>query len=79
MLQNAEQFKKDIEQTSAMFKAEVFLIENPGNKAGFYYGLPRVRTGYTVLQIGTLHPEAEQEQALTMTQKLARIALTGLP
>ena len=62
-----------------MFKTELLPIENLGNVAGFYNGLPRVRTGYTVLQIGTLHPEAEQEQALTMIQKLARIALTGLP
>ena len=62
-----------------MSKAKLLQIENLRNEAGFYNGLPRVRTGYTVHQIGTLHPEAEQEQALTMTQKLARIALTGLP
>jgi len=61
-----------------MFNAELLPIENLGNEAGFYNGLPRDRNGYTVLQIGTLHSETEQEQALTMIQKLARIALTGL-
>jgi hypothetical protein len=79
ILQNAEQFKKDNEETSAIYRAELLPIEKLGNEAGFYNGPPRVRTGYIVLQIGTLHPEAAQEQALTITQKLARSALTGLP
>jgi hypothetical protein len=77
--QNAEQFKKDNEETSAMFEAELLPIEGLGDEAAFYSGLLRVRVGETVVQIATWHPEAEQDQALIMTQELARIVLERLP
>ncbi len=77
--QNAAQFKKDNEETSEMFEAELLPVDDLGDEAAFYSGLLRVRVGETVLQIATWHTDAEQEQALAMTQELARSALSRLP
>jgi hypothetical protein len=39
----------------------------------------RVRVGETVLQVSTWHPSSKQDEALAMTQEIARIALERLP
>jgi hypothetical protein len=77
--QTAEQFKIDNEETSAMFEVELIPVEDLGDEAAFYSGLLRVRVGETVLQIATWHTVEEEDQALALTQELARIALTRLP
>lgn len=77
--QNTEQFKRDNEETSAMFEAELIPISGLGNEAAFYSGLLRVRVEETVLQIATWHTDTEQQQALAMTQELAGYALERLP
>ena len=58
---------------------EVTVIEDLGDEAIFSYGSLRVRVGETVLQITTYHSSSKQDDALAMTQEVARIALGHLP
>jgi hypothetical protein len=77
--QTALQFKTDNEGSAAMLEVELIPVEGLGDEAVFYVGLLRVRTGDTVLQVGTWHPEAEQAAAFAMTQEIARLAIGRLP
>jgi|GEM_PF-5802557 len=58
---------------------EVTVIEGLGDEAIFFYGSLRVRVGETVLQVTTYHSSSKQDEALVMTQEVARIALDHLP
>jgi len=58
---------------------EVTVIEDLGDEAVFSYGSLRVRVGETVLQITTYHSSSKQDEALAMTQEVAKITLNHLP
>jgi hypothetical protein len=58
---------------------DVIVIEDLGDQAVFSYGSLRVRVGETVLQVTTYHSSSKQDQALTMAQEIARLALAHLP
>ena len=77
--QNAEQFTQDNEETSAMFDAELMPISSLGDDAAYYSGFLRVRSGNIVIQFATWHTEGEQDQALALTQELARLVLQRIP
>lgn len=58
---------------------DVTVIADLGDEAIFFSGMLRVRVGETVLQVATWHPSSKQDEALVMTQEIARIALERLP
>lgn len=58
---------------------DVTVITGLGDEATFSNGTLRVRVGETVLQVPTWHPQSRQDEALAMTQEIARIALERLP
>ncbi|TFH37282.1 MAG: DUF3558 domain-containing protein [Anaerolineales bacterium] len=58
---------------------EVTVIADLGDEAVFFSGMLRVRVGETVLQVSTWHSRSKLDDALTMTQEIARIALERLP
>jgi len=58
---------------------DVTVIADLGDEAIFSSGMLRVRVGETVLQVATWHPSSKQDEALAMTQEIARIALERLP
>lgn len=57
---------------------DVTVIKDLGDEA-IFSGMLRVRVGETVLQVSTWHPSSKQDEALAMTQEIARIALERLP
>jgi hypothetical protein len=77
--QNAEQFQKDNDTSTAMLETDLIPVENLGNEAVFYSSILRVRVGETVLQIATWHTADEQDQSLLLTQELAQLAIPRLP
>ena len=58
---------------------EVTVVADLGDEAVFFSGMLRVRMGETVLQVSTWHSRSKLDEALMMTQEIARIALTRLP
>ena len=58
---------------------DVIVIDDLGDEATFSYGMLRVRVGETVLQVTTWHSSSKQDEALTMTQEIAKMALDHLP
>ena len=58
---------------------DVTVIADLGDEAIFFSGMLRVRVGETVLQVATSHPSSKQDEALAMTQEIARIALERFP
>jgi hypothetical protein len=77
--ENAEQFKADNEGSAAMFEIVPTPVAGLGDEAVFMSGLLRVRVGDMVFQAVTWHPEDQQDQAFTMTQEIARLALKRMP
>ena len=73
------QFKTDNETSAAMLEMVPTPVASLGDEAVFFSGLLRVRTGDIVTQVVTWHPEAEQAEAFTMTQEIARLAIGRLP
>jgi hypothetical protein len=55
------------------------VIPDLGEEAVFFSGSLRVRIGESVLQVITWHPQGRQDEALAMTQAIARLALERLP
>jgi len=77
--ENAEQFKADNETSATMFEVEPTPVAGLGDEAVFMIGLLRVRVGDRVLQVATWHTDDQQDQAFSMTQEIARLALDHMP
>jgi predicted small lipoprotein YifL len=77
--ETAAQFKTDNEGSAAMLEMIPTPVRGLGDETVFFSGLLRVRTGDVVTQVVTWHTEAEQEQAFSMTQEIARLAISRLP
>ena len=73
------QFKADNESSAEVFGTVPTPVLGLGDESVFMTGLLRVRVSGLVTQVVTWHPEEEQDQALAMSQEIARIALTRLP
>jgi hypothetical protein len=74
-----EQFKADNEGSAAMLEVVPTPVAELGDESVFYSNLLRVRVGDKVLQVVTWHPEDQQDEAFTMTQAIARLALAHMP
>ncbi len=73
------QFEVNNEGSAAMLEVIPTPVSGLGDELVFFSGLLRVRTGDVVTQVVTWHPEAEQAEAFTMTQEIARLAIGRLP
>ncbi|TFH38021.1 MAG: hypothetical protein E4G99_00700 [Anaerolineales bacterium] len=58
---------------------EVTVIADLGDEAVYFSGMLRVRLGESALQVSTWHSRSKQDDALAMTQEIARIAISRLP
>jgi hypothetical protein len=77
--ETADQFKADNESSASMFEVVPTPVAGLGDEAVFMSGLLRVRVGDQVFQVVTWHPEDQQDQAFSMTQEIARLALPHMP
>ena len=77
--ETADQFKADNESSASMFEIVPTPVAGLGDEAVFMSGLLRVRVGDQVFQVVTWHPEDQQDQAFSMTQDIARLALPHMP